>query len=115
MSGKTLAETATGPEWIIYVVGAIFVLLTILLLSGKGAGLIAGYNTASEEEKEKYNEKMLCRTVGGGFSIITVLIFIMAIFGNVLPASFANVFGVISIVDVIIIIILCNTVCKKKG
>lgn len=34
------------------------------LLFGKGAGLIAGYNTASEEEKSKYHEKKLCRTVG---------------------------------------------------
>ena len=39
--------------------------------------LYSEYKEAYEEEKEKYNEKMLCRTVGGGFSIITVLIFLL--------------------------------------
>ena len=33
---------------------AIFLVLAILLLRGKGASLIAGYNTMTKEEKEKY-------------------------------------------------------------
>jgi len=40
------------------------VVMAILLLNGKGAFLIAGYNTARKEEKSKYNEKVLCRFVG---------------------------------------------------
>ena len=44
-------------------------ILTLLLLGlvfsrGKGAFLIAGYNTASKAEKEKYDEKALCRFMG---------------------------------------------------
>lgn len=31
--------------------------ISLVLLMGKGAFLIAGYNTASEKEKRKYNEK----------------------------------------------------------
>lgn len=31
---------------------------------GKGAFLIAGYNTAPKREKEKYDEKALCRFMG---------------------------------------------------
>lgn len=115
MRGQTLADVANGPSWILYVVGVIFALISMLLLSGRGAGLIAGYNTISKEEKEKYNEKMLCRIVGGGFSIITILIFAMATLEHVLPASFANIFGVITLVDVVIMIVLSNTVCKYKG
>lgn len=37
--------------------------------------LIAGYNTASEKEKAKYNEKKLCRIVGLGFLVMTCGLF----------------------------------------
>lgn len=36
----------------------------LVLRAGKGAFLIAGYNTATEEEKEKTDEKKLCKAVG---------------------------------------------------
>ena len=42
---------------------ALFLVLGVLLWNGKGAFLIAGYNTSSKEEKAKYNEKALCRFV----------------------------------------------------
>lgn len=42
---------------------------------GKGSFLIAGYNTASEKEKAKYNEKKLCRIVGLGFLVMTCGLF----------------------------------------
>src|SRR5699024_2367761 len=45
------------------------------LLMGKGSFLIAGYNTASEKEKAKYNEKKLCRIVGLGFLVMTCGLF----------------------------------------
>lgn len=38
-----------------------FVLLGILFAFGKGAGLIAGYNTSSPDEKTKIDQKKLCR------------------------------------------------------
>ena len=37
------------------VISIIFLIISILLLMGKGSFLIAGYNTASEKEKAKYN------------------------------------------------------------
>lgn len=42
----------------------LLVILGLVLLSGRGAFLIAGYNTASKEEKEKIDEKKLCKYVG---------------------------------------------------
>lgn len=42
----------------------LFVSLAIVFFCGKGAFLIAGYNTASPEEKEQYDEKTLCRAMG---------------------------------------------------
>ena len=40
------------------------IIVGIVLCCGKGAFLIAGYNTASSEEKATSNEKALCRATG---------------------------------------------------
>ena len=48
-----LADLATGSDRIVWIVFAIFAVLSITLLSGHGSWFISGYNTASKEEKEK--------------------------------------------------------------
>ena len=71
----------------------IVILLTILIgggislvfLMGKGSFLIAGYNTASEKERRKYNEKKLCRTVGAYMALITVLVLGAELLGENIP------------------------------
>lgn len=42
----------------------LFLALGVLFSLGKGAMLIAGYNTAPKQEKAKYNEKALCQFMG---------------------------------------------------
>ena len=108
-----LADLATGPNWIVWIGFIIFAVLAIVLLSGHGSGLIAGYNTASKEKKAMYNEKKLCRTVGAGMSVIAILILIMGLLESILPAVFAYVALGIIVVDVVIVIILVNTICKN--
>jgi len=44
--------------------GLLLLIMGVFLLNGKGAFLIAGYNTLAKEEKAKYDEKALCRFVG---------------------------------------------------
>ena len=92
----------------------IFAVLSIVLLSGHGSWVISGYNTASKEEKEKYDEKKLCRTMGIGMSIISILILIMGLFESVLPAFFVYIAVGIIVVDVVVIIILGNTLCRQE-
>lgn len=108
-----LADLATGPDWTVWIIFGIFTVLSIVLLSGHGSWFISGYNTASKEEKEKYDEKKLCRTMGVGMSIIAILILIMGLFENFLPAFFVYIALGIIVVDVVVIIILENTLCKK--
>ena len=108
-----LADLASGPDWVVWIVFVIFAVLSIVLLSGHGSWVISGYNTASKEEKEKYDEKKLCRTMGVGMSVIAVLILIMGLFENVLPAFFVYIALGIILVDVVVIIILGNTLCRK--
>ena len=42
---------SSGADWIMWVVFVIFLMISIILLSGHGSGFISGYNTASKEEK----------------------------------------------------------------
>jgi len=43
---------------------ALMIITGIFLLNGKGAFLIAGYNTMNKSEKVKYDEKAVCRFAG---------------------------------------------------
>ncbi|WP_028042418.1 DUF3784 domain-containing protein [Candidatus Stoquefichus massiliensis] len=54
------------------IITLIFAVISIIFLLGKGSFLIAGYNTANKEEKQKYDEKKLCRVMGIGFSVVTL-------------------------------------------
>ena len=108
-----LADLATGPEWIVWLVFVIFAVLSIVLLSGHGSWFISGYNTASKEEKEKYDEKKLCKTMGIGMSVIAILVLAMGLFENILPAFFVYIALGIILADVVVIIILGNTRCRK--
>ena len=109
----SLRDASNGPVWTMWIVAALFAVISILLLTGHGANLIAGYNTASDKEKSKIDEKKLCRVVGGGLSIITLFLFIMVIGASVLPASFSNVFLTVTLIDCAVMILLANTICKK--
>ncbi|MDE7268234.1 MAG: DUF3784 domain-containing protein [Lachnospiraceae bacterium] len=108
-----LADISNGADWIMWVVFVIFLIISIVLLSGHGSWFISGYNTASKEEKAKYDEKKLCKTTGFGMAVIAVLILVMGLFEDVLPASFAYISLGIILVDVLLMIVVCNTVCRK--
>lgn len=46
------------------IVAILFLLIGIYMLTGRGSFLIAGYNMLPQEQKQKYNEKRLCRFTG---------------------------------------------------
>ena len=90
----------------------IFIVLAIILLMGKGDMLIAGYNTASEEERNKVDIKRLR-------IVMAILMVITAVFCAILPLignnknsqlTAAAIFIAITIVG----IIFANTWTKKK-
>ena len=49
---------------VMVVMVVLFFVLGLLLRSGRGSFLIAGYNTASQKEKDTIDEKKLCRYTG---------------------------------------------------
>ena len=90
-----------------YALASLF--FAIILFTGKGDILIAGYNTASKEEKEKYDIKRL-RFLGGSiFILLACLIALrdMDIMGR-------GLFVISSIILVIVTLILANTWAMKK-
>ena len=80
---------------------------------GQASKFLSGYNMKSAEERKKYDEKKLCRTMGIGMSIIAILALTMGLFENILPAFFVYIALGIILVDVVVIIILGNTLCRK--
>ena len=61
----------TALVFILSAISAMLVILAIVILTGKGDGLIAGYNTAREENRKQYNIKQL-RTVVAVLILFTV-------------------------------------------
>ena len=108
-----LKDISAGPDWVVWIAFIVFAVFSIVLLLGRGNWLISGYNTASKEEKAKYNEKKLCRTMGIGMSVIAILLLIMGVFENILPAFFVYIALGIILADVVIIIVLGNTICRR--
>lgn len=92
-----------------YILAGLMFVLSIILLSGRGSWLIAGYNTMSKEQQNKYDRKKLTRATGMlsiitsiatlalGFSLINAIIFLIVVF-----------------VSAIITIIYTNKYCLKS-
>lgn len=50
--------------FVMLIVILFFFIIGIVFSNGKGAFLIAGYNTMSKEEKDKYDTVALCKSMG---------------------------------------------------
>jgi len=90
----------------------LFIALALVFLAGKGDRLIAGYNTASEEERSKVDIHRLrilmaiCSFLGAALSVF------LGFFGE--DKGKSTIAVIVFIVLTIVIIILSNTWAKKK-
>lgn len=91
----------------------IFGILSVLLMSGRGSSLIAGYNTASAKERARYRGKRLCRVIGGGMAVITLLLAFTAFFRGNIPQLFYQLIPVVLLLAIAVMFILVNTICKS--
>ena len=90
----------------------LFIVLAIVFYLGKGDKLIAGYNTASEEERKKVNIQRL-RILMSCISVITAAFCVsMPIVGNNIQAQLGAV--AVLLVAIIFVVILANTWARKK-
>lgn len=86
--------------------------LAFVILKGKGDGLIAGYNTASKEEQEKYNIKRLRIVVAAMILFVPAMIMVAACFDDITGITLD--FLPVLLIGVAVGIILVFTWCKKK-
>ena len=85
-----------------------------LILSGKGDFLIAGYNTAKAEEKQKTNVKRLRALVGGISFLSAVLLWIPILLGKADDIKTQLAISLIIMAACIIVVVLANTWARKK-
>ena len=92
------------------IIASITLIMSIVIAIGKGDGLIAGYNTASKEEKAKVNIKRLRL-------LTSILLLLVSVFVMVLPnmtqkQQYIMIAGYIIVT--FIFLFLANTWCKKS-
>lgn len=89
-------------------------LIAVILMSGKGGFLIAGYNTAPKEQKRKYDEKKLSRVYGIGMMIIALCVSLVYALGEERAEMLSRVMPVVLILTIIGMVIAGNFFCKAK-
>lgn len=92
------------------IIASVTLIISIVIAIGKGDGLIAGYNTASKEEKAKVNIKRLRL-------LTSILLLLVSVFVIVLPnmtqkQQYIMIAGYIIVT--FIFLFLANTWCKKS-
>ena len=101
-------------------VSMVLVFIGVIILNGKGDGLISGYNTASPEQKAKYDIIKLRRVTAIAVFVVAFLSFglqcVVALAGDNedLITGCAIGFTVMIIVLATISTVLMNTYCKRK-
>lgn len=78
-----------------------FLIFAVFLSKGKGAFLIAGYNTMSEEEKAQYDEVALCKFTGKIMYGICFSIFLWGL-SEVLQMQVLFIIGLVLFVGLIV-------------
>ncbi len=92
------------------IIAPLMTILGIVILSGKGDMLIAGYNTASKEEREKYDIRRLRLVLG----ILMILIALASLLFLEESLTAVLAFGMLVIVLIILALMLANTWAKKR-
>lgn len=90
------------------IVGGLLLIMSIVLLTGRGAFLIAGYNTMPKRKKAQYNKPAMCRFTGKILLPISILTIIGGIEALHAP-WFWIVFGVIVMGLCVFALIYSNT------
>ncbi len=105
----------TGLGIILWLIGGGMAVLSLVLLSGRGSGLIAGYNTMSPDKKRRYDETRLCKTMGAGLAVTTGVYLAGLIFEFDFPhKAFVYAWVAALILPSVAMLILAETVCRKK-
>lgn len=91
------------------IVVGLLIMLGIIFFCGKGAFLIAGYNTLSKKEKSYIDEKLLGRFMGKLMFLLAGCWFIIAL-GGIFNIIFLHVIGImLFVISIVGAIVYANT------
>ena len=88
------------------------VFLAFVIWKGWGDGLIAGYNTASKEERQQYNLKRLRTVVAVMILFTTALVWCAAWIDDIVVVLLGAL--PVLLIGLVAGIVIANTWCKKK-
>lgn len=91
---------------LIWFVFAIFIVMTIYLVSGKGGWLISGYNTLPTDKKAEYDEKRLCKWIGYAMLLPLDIMLLLILLQD--SESYILVESMVFVVYIIGIIVITN-------
>lgn len=98
---------------ILWSLTAILGILSLILLSGHGAALIAGYNTMTEDEKKTIDEKKLCFVLGICMFVCALTMLYTAVLSPNITIATTIIASSIITIDLVVSIYIANTKCKK--
>ncbi len=93
----------------VILLASLCLILALVILVGKGDWMIAGYNTASPKEREKYNIKRL-RIVLSVLIVVTALFVLSMLYT---PPYLIGLTAQLLVIACIVGVILANTWAKK--
>lgn len=98
-----------------WIIEGLLVILSIVLLSGKGGLLISGYNTSTREQKIRYDKKKLCRAIGSMMLLVALATALLFLFIelSVFILYYTFIYIIIVLASVVFIIYYTNTKCNK--
>lgn len=105
--------------WIIVLITIVLVVFAIVILRGRGDKFIAGYNTATEKEQQKYNPVRLRKIIAVMLLIIAGMLLLLAYMlntaaGDIEILIFTGVFIFVVNIVCVVGIHLSNTWAKRK-
>ena len=98
---------------ILWTLTAILGIWSLILLSGHGSALIAGYNTMTGDEKKTIDEKKLCFVLGICMFVCALTMLYMAVLSPNITNTTAIIACSIITIDLVVSIYIANTKCNK--
>lgn len=87
-----------------------FIALGIVFMNGKGAFLIAGYNTLPKDKKSKFDNNKLCRFMGK-FMFVLAACWVAVLLSDILKIMALLWIGLI----LFLIVIICGVIYANTG
>lgn len=95
--------------WVILPIIGLFLILAITFYTGKGASLIAGYNTMSEAEKADYDEAALLKFMGKMMFLLSFNL-LLSLVADLLQLGWLQYTGfLLFFITIIFMIVFMNT------